>query len=568
MRRRERAAAGGRVFRRTGRADGTVAHAPPAWPAPRQVAQVVPVGPPSVQGELALQEPASAAGAAQGAVAVGEAWAALWLPLLMLEAPAWPRSSSVPSARSAARVVLQPGVTLPKVLAANAAARERGVRPGFTLPAALALEPTLEALPRDLRRERRLLRRLGEVALDFTPRVSLEPPDGLLLELRGSFALFGGPQALAQQLLERGGALGVTPLLAMAPTPLAALALVRAAGARAGQPVPVVEADRLAGTLASLPLAVLRWPDETIERLGAVGVATLGEALRLPRAGFARRFGVAALESLDRLVGRRPDPRHAFRRRERFQARCEPSYELSAHDAILRQLDPLLGELEVFLRRRQSAVSTLELRLQHRPNLAVPACTRVVLRLAAPEFAAACFAPLLAERLARVVLPAPVVRCVLRGGELQPRVARSEPVWQPGEHGGGAPAAAPAFIERLRARLGIDAVYGLRDVAEHRPERAWRVADPALSDAAVGADLQPHPPSARPLWLLPAPRPLPDAPRALRLLEGPERIESGWWDDGDVARDYYVALDRDGARLWVFRERRAPHGWWLHGVFG
>ncbi len=48
----------------------------------------------------------------------------------------------------------------------------------------------------------------------------------------------------------------------------------------------------------------------------------------------------------------------------------------------------------------------------------------------------------------------------------------------------------------------------------------------------------------------------------------PERIESGWWDGGDIARDYYTACDAHGVRLWVFRERRAPHGWFLHGIFG
>jgi protein ImuB len=554
MARRERAAAGARAFRGLERAV--------------RAAQVVPVGSPSAQGELALPVPAPAGGAAQTATVAAEVWAALWLPALMLEAPRW-RGSVAPSDRAAPRVVLQPDAAMPRVLAANAAARERGVAPGFTLSAALALEPVLEALPRDLRREQRLLRRLGEIALDFTPRVSLEPPDALLLELRGSFALFGGPQALAQQLLARCVGLGVAPRLALAPTPLAAVALVRAAGARAGQPVPFIGVDRLAGTLAPLPLAVLRWPPDLVERLEAVGAATLGEVLRLPRAGFARRFGATALDALDRLVGRRPDPRHGFRRRERFEARCEPSFELSAHDAILRQVDPLLAGLERFLRRRQSAVTALELRLQHRANGPSPACTRVVLRLAAPEFAAARFAPLLAERLARIVLPAPVVRCVLRGGELQPWLARSEPAWQPGEHGGGAPAAAPAFVERLRARLGIDAVYGLRDVAEHRPERAWRVADPVLSDAAAAGAGGPAPHlAARPLWLLPEPRRLPQGPQGLSLVAGPERIESGWWDDGDVERDYYVALDHEGARLWVFRERRAPHGWYLHGVFG
>jgi protein ImuB len=81
----------------------------------------------------------------------------------------------------------------------------------------------------------------------------------------------------------------------------------------------------------------------------------------------------------------------------------------------------------------------------------------------------------------------------------------------------------------------------------------------------------------RPVWLLPHPEALAERnglPRrrgALKLLEGPERIETGWWsrgDVGDITRDYYVARDAQGVRLWVFREHKAPRGWFLHGVFG
>ena len=54
----------------------------------------------------------------------------------------------------------------------------------------------------------------------------------------------------------------------------------------------------------------------------------------------------------------------------------------------------------------------------------------------------------------------------------------------------------------------------------------------------------------------------------LALLGGPERIESGWWDDGDVARDYYRATRADGQHLWVFRECREPRRWFTHGLFG
>ena len=61
-------------------------------------------------------------------------------------------------------------------------------------------------------------------------------------------------------------------------------------------------------------------------------------------------------------------------------------------------------------------------------------------------------------------------------------------------------------------------------------------------------------------------RPRHDGP--LELLAGPERIESGWWDGADVQRDYYVASDRHGAQLWIYRECAARERWFLHGIFG
>ena len=50
------------------------------------------------------------------------------------------------------------------------------------------------------------------------------------------------------------------------------------------------------------------------------------------------------------------------------------------------------------------------------------------------------------------------------------------------------------------------------------------------------------------------------------ILAGPERIESGWWDGFDIARDYFIALNPAGARLWGFRDRRSGE-WFLHGLF-
>ncbi|MGQ0834420.1 MAG: hypothetical protein ACT4O5_05750 [Gammaproteobacteria bacterium] len=419
-----------------------------------------------------------------------------------------------------------------------------------------------------------VLERLAAHAQRFTPRVSLAPPDGLLLEVRGSLHLFGGAQNLCRAVEAECAVLSAR--VALAPTALAALA-----GARAGMSFVVTDAARLVGHLASLPLTVLRWPTETLDRLVQIGVRTIGQALRLPRTGFARRFGAAQLETLDRLTGRRADPQQDFQPRERFRARCEPSYELDRHEAILDALAAPLADLERFLRARQCGVTELLIRLHHRQ---APA-TRCVLSLAAPEADASHLAGLLTEKLASLLLPEPVRVCELRSGPLAPRASPSCSLWQPGEHGGGAGAESPAFLERLRTRLGADAVYGLELFPEHRPEVAWRI---AASDAALArrdrhargragaheAAAVPWSCERRPLWLLPTPQPLPESdgqPRhrgPLQLLGEPERIETGWWDGGDVARDYYVALDARGARVWIYRERAPPHGWFLHGIFG
>ena len=54
------------------------------------------------------------------------------------------------------------------------------------------------------------------------------------------------------------------------------------------------------------------------------------------------------------------------------------------------------------------------------------------------------------------------------------------------------------------------------------------------------------------------------------LRDGPERIESGWWDGADVRRDYFVADTPDGATAWIYRDHRygVDDGeWFLHGLF-
>jgi protein ImuB len=415
------------------------------------------------------------------------------------------------------------------------------------------------------------LEQLAIRAQRFTPRVSLAPPDGLLLEVAGSLHLFGGLTGLQREIIEECQRLQARPLLAFAPTPLAALT-----AARAGQPLIITDLTQLVSQLAPLPLSALRWPEETRVRLARAGVRTIGAVLRLPRAGFARRFGAAQLAMLDALTGRTPDVRAAFKAPVHFRRRHELDCELSDHGQLLASLAPLFDALGAFLTTHQCAVVELDCRFEHRQ--APP--TRCVLTLASPCTDGRQLAALFAERLNALQLPEPMRTCELRADQLTPQLPSSRGLWQPGEQGGEAVEESGGLIDRLRARLGPDAVHGLALRAEHRPENAWAATQPpalrsrhAVASRATHAMEEAALP-ARPLWILPSPQPLaaqdglPRHRGALQLMSEPERIETGWWDGGEIARDYYTALDAQGVRLWVFRERTEPHRWFLHGVFG
>jgi protein ImuB len=491
-----------------------------------------------------------------------ELWVAAHLPQLALLALRRPDDTRP-------LVVVDPDDHNQRIVDADARAQAAGVRVGMTLGAALAAVPDIEPRARDALRERELMQRLAAIAAAFTPQVSIEPPDGLLLEIKPSITLFGGLRELCRRLRAACRAdavltqIGARPHFTLAPTTLAALV-----AARAGARCFITDPGVLPARLKPLPLAVLRWPGEHVARLAAMGVRTLGELLRLPRAGFARRFGPGLLADLDRLLGKRADPRARLKPRERYRGVLDLDHEIEDHERILRVLQPLLAELEQFLRLRQRGITALQCRFHH--YRAAP--TRCTLRLAAPEADPARFTRLLRERLATLVLPEPVRRCELRGGALRPLSLASRSLWSPGEHGHASTDETPSLVEHLRARLGPQALYGIRRVAEHRPERAWRVAEPAIDGAAPNPSAPPGMP--RPAWLLAAPQPLPATrgrPRhhgRLELLRGPERIESGWWDCNDVQRDYYVAKDDTGALLWIYRECRGERRWFLQGIFG
>jgi protein ImuB len=441
-----------------------------------------------------------------------------------------------------------------EVVAASDTAATAGVRAGMRLTAAQALAPELRHRERAPQAEAHALARLADWSLQFTSQVSPQPPRALLLEVGGSLRYFGGLERLREHLRAGLRALGYRPVLAVAPTPTAAWLL-----ARGGRERPVTREERLRQALAELPVSVLDLDESRRRALAGLGLRTLGDCLALPRDGLARRFGPAPLQQLDRALGRLAEPRRSWRAPPRFRSDLELPAEIHDTEQLLFALNRLLLELCGYLRGIQSGVQRIEVRLLHRRDPA----TAFHVGLVTPGRDPGHLRELTHQRLERLCLPAPVVALSLAARQIRPLAPRHDSLIADEDTD---PAQDTSLLERLSARLGDNAVQGLQLCHDHRPERAWQTSPP-------GRKSPPLTTPERPLWLLRQPleletrggQPLQNGPLVLR--EGPERIESGWWDGADVARDYYIATNGVGEQLWIFRERRGRRGWYVHGFF-
>jgi protein ImuB len=401
----------------------------------------------------------------------------------------------------------------------------------------------------------------------------------LWLEIGASLRIFGGHAALRAAIITALDLLGHEAQTAIAPTPQAARLLTRVR-----EPRSVLDMASLRTRLALLRLELLALPAVALTALRSAGFRRIGEVLDLPPAALAQRFGPEAARYLQRLCGGAPEPMPAVPFPRHYHARIQFDDDVQQAAPLLFPLQRLLWELQGWLRAADRAVQSCTLRFEHRgqPD------TELVLRSSLPSREAAQWLGLARERFNHFVLPAAVRALHLCADEFTaPAIGQADFFAHDAQHA----QLLHQVLDRLRARLGTQSAQQLRVMPDYRPERAWRSADPGSTDAdsepgvcggfdraIIGERIKTSTHSGlatpvidsaaidaapRPCWLLREPRALHMPPR---LVEGPERIESGWWDHGDVARDYYLARDVDGTRQWVYQDLRSG-AWYLHGLW-
>jgi protein ImuB len=527
------------------------------------------------------------------------------------------------------------------VMAVSEEAGERGIRRGMTLTQARALCAEVQHAPYEPEQDQRALEALARWMMRFSPVVCCGirdakeeiAPNAIFLDITGCERAFDGFENIVSHVSESLSRFGVHARIAAAPTPGAAWAL-----AYAGKERTIIEEYQLESALAPLPVEALRVGDEIAAGLRHLGLDTVDQVMHLPREVLPARFGPVLLRRIDQAMGRIAEPLVPLEYRTAVQARMDFDATIQSLETIWSVFQKLIGQVIEQLVSRGQGARRVDVELLRAHDIPV----KKTILLSRPSRDPANLFNLFRCALEELELPLRErPRSRLRGrrpGAPSPQAVRQSQRSAPGfviskiddEGFCGLRISVPLcerltdeqislldheqyagqmeldrLIERLRIRLGNEAIVRAELVESHVPEEAWkeegetrRQGDKATRRRDKKAAHQvafpspcllvPVPPcllSPRPLHLLPTPTvvrvmvtPSEDAegrPAAFthegivrRVLHsvGPERIAGRWWDGHDKTRDYFDIADATGRRFWIFRVRQTGK-WYLHGIF-
>lgn len=502
---------------------------------------------------------------------------------------------------------------------------QSGVRTGMKLSHARALLPndsgvdhsTIIVQPFDETFVYEKLHALAQWCMKWvSPKVAIDWPNGILIDVTGGDRLFNGEENLLGRVLESVQRLGIHARGAIAPTIGCARAVVRYGNAAAS----IISENDVPDALIPLPVQALRLEDETIDALTEIGIDRIEHLLPLPRCDLASRYGENLLLRLDQALG------HAFESLDTLQPDDSPHIERLFAGPV-RQLEiitltvrELIDEISRQLAHRESGVMLLELDLKR-----VDAPTvHETFRMSRPTRDVKHLRTLIEPRVERINLGFGVEELSLTARRIAVLRHRQSRAWHDDDADRSLDESSPILnreevgqlIDTIAERVGWNRVQRVELVATHVPERSARFrsiasrSKSASSSSSTSSLSRPsssivstaYPPSRRPTILFDPPERIevmattPDGP-VIRIFRneqtltmahsiGPERINAEWWrnkkyrrreqnipsqhphsaaDSALRFRDYFFVVgDANGEWLWIFRASTTGE-WFVHG---
>ncbi len=502
--------------------------------------------------------------------------------LLYLHLPRFPVQRKVmetPSLSGKPVVLHQERSGSRRVAFASTAAQKAGIRPGMTLTAATALEPSLHAFLYAPAEESAALQSLGESLLRLGPAFELDGPEGLYLDASAA-KLCGGEDGLCDRALSLLAELGFRARAVVAAEKFTCRALARFGEKR--------QLSVLEGTsallLSPLPLSALEGEGEVLwVPLASLGLRTFGEVAALPSGAVSARLGEAGHTAQRRCRGEDDAAFVPAPLKEQIEERIELDWPAEAMEPLLFALKTTLERVCGRLAGRARAAVRLSVSFRLDPS----GTEKVDLRLARPSAAAKLLLDLVRHRIEDLTLPNPVVGLGVRVEESQEDRGQQLTLGD----GPEGDSALEVVLSRLATTLGEEALFSAQLADGHRPERATgkkRFSPPLRQQGLLAGTGDPkgkqRPPKAsleRPTRLFSQAATLEaelgsagmivsarllGKRRKATAVAGPERLAGDWWSREPYGRDYYRIQFEGLGPVWVFRDERDGR-FYLQGMF-
>ncbi len=491
-------------------------------------------------------------------------YASIWFPYLLTDYVSRKKSEY----RDVAFVLATPERGRMVVKAVNRLAEQKGIFTGMVVADCKAIFPDLLVLETESGRTEKLLNALAEWCIGYTPFVSVDFPNGLILDTSGCSHLWQGEQKYLESIRKKLWAYGYETKSAVADTIGTAWAMARFGNAT------VVKSGSEYQALLGLPPSGLRLEDAILAKLKKLGLKTIGSFIGMPRSALRRRFGESLPHRIAQALGQQVEMVQPVKPIEPYQQRLpslEPVCTATGIEIALKELlESLCDRFEkegIGLRSAVFKAYRIDGDIQKIEIGTGQASRNVAHLFKLFEHKIGSFQPELGFEL--FVLEAPKVEEV---------VHEQGAMWETSAKNNTKVA---ELLDRLAAKMRPDCIKRYLPTEHYWPERSISEAVSLYEKPKTSwrSDLP------RPAHLLLKPEVidvsflLPDYPpvrflykgerHEIAKADGPERIEQEWWIEDGRFRDYYCVEDEEGARFWLFR--LGPYNdnpkWFLHGFY-
>lgn len=410
----------------------------------------------------------------------------------------------------------------------------------------------------------------------YSPNVTADPPDGLVIDIQGAAHLCGGEAALIEDARRRLSDMGIAAVAAVADTWGAAHALAR----YGRQAVQIVEPGRTGEALRHLPIDALRLPPEMLPDLHLLGLDTIGELAAKPRPAMTRSFGPNLFRRIDQAFGRVAEPIEPVESPELIRVHRVFAEPIGAPETIEKYTRRLTDQMCDRLEEAGLGVRRLDLHYIRVDNRV----ETIFVATAKPAREPKRLARLLCDKIETVDPGYGIEKMVMTAACVEPLVMKQilasferatrpdvDDLWDvlTNRHGDGclyrAVPVATDIPERAVKRLPPTSqdMGSSRNACFRRPQRLYHKPEKIMA-LAVMPD---HPPRAF-TWR--------GQRFAVACADGPERVNGEWWVRGKEkgkVRDYFILEVENGERFWVFRTGDGQHietgslQWYMHGKF-